>query len=793
MQTDHVQNAVRSEQQGLSSSEAAQRLAEFGPNAIVEKHRSALRKLLSYLWGPIPWMIEAAALLSGLARDWSDFAIILLMLLVNAGVAFWQEHKADNAIALLKQRLAARARVRRDGKWVDLAASQLVPGDIVHIALGNVVPADLKLLQGQTVSLDQSTLTGESLPAEKGVGDMAYSGSIVRTGEMVGEVTATGMKTFFGKTAALVEAAGAPSHFQKAVLQIGNSLIVATLALVAVVLVVAWLRGEPLLDTLKFALILTVAAIPVALPAVLSVTLAVGATVLSHLGAIVSRLAAIEELAGMDVLCSDKTGTLTQNKLTVGEPLPLADEQPAEILLYAALASQTASNDAIDSAVIGACGDALNQHRSEIRQFKPFDPVSKLTEAEVVLDGVNLQVAKGAPQAIVAWAKADAATSQRIAAMVDKLAADGYRALAVGRGTEDGQRQVIGLLPLFDPPRDDSAETIAALDQQGVAVRMVTGDHVAIARQIGHRLGMDGEFVTVDKVFVGYAQPSAEALLANEGYAQVFPEHKYKIVQVLQGGQHFVGMTGDGVNDAPALRQADVGIAVSGATDAARAAADLVLTEPGLGVIRSAIEQSREIFQRMNAYAVFRISETIRVMLFMTLSILVFKFYPVTAVMIVLLALLNDFPIMMIAYDNAVASPRPVRWNMRHVLVLAVVLGLLGVVSSFSLFWLAESVWHLPRTTIQTMIFLKLLVAGHLTLYLARNTGHFWDRPWPSLKLFVSTELTQVAGTLAAVYGWFVEPIGWSMALAIWGYAFAWFLFNNMVKRMILRRMALLD
>lgn len=793
MQTDHVQNAVRSEQQGLSSSEAAQRLAEFCPNAIVEKHRSALRKLLSYLWGPIPWMIEAAALLSGLARDWSDFAIILLMLLVNAGVAFWQEHKADNAITLLKQRLAARARVMRDGKWVDLAASQLVPGDIVHIALGNVVPADLKLLQGQTVSLDQSTLTGESLPAEKAVGDMAYSGSIVRTGEMVGEVTATGMKTFFGKTAALVEAAGAPSHFQKAVLQIGNSLIVATLALVAVVLVVAWLRGEPLLDTLKFALILTVAAIPVALPAVLSVTLAVGATVLSHLGAIVSRLAAIEELAGMDVLCSDKTGTLTQNKLTVGDPLPLADEQPAEILLYAALASQTASNDAIDSAVIGTCGDALSQHRSEIRQFKPFDPVSKLTEAEVVLDGVSLQVAKGAPQAIVAWAKADAATSERIAAMVDKLAADGYRALAVGRGTEDGQRQVIGLLPLFDPPREDSAETIAGLDQQGVAVRMVTGDHVAIARQIGHRLGMDGEFVTADKVFVGDAQPSAEALLANEGYAQVFPEHKYKIVQVLQGGQHFVGMTGDGVNDAPALRQADVGIAVSGATDAARAAADLVLTEPGLGVIRSAIEQSREIFQRMNAYAVFRISETIRVMLFMTLSILVFKFYPVTAVMIVLLALLNDFPIMMIAYDNAVASSRPVRWNMRHVLVLAAVLGLLGVVSSFSLFWLAESVWHLPRTTIQTMIFLKLLVAGHLTLYLARNTGHFWDRPWPSLKLFISTELTQVAGTLAAVYGWFVEPIGWSIALAIWGYAFAWFLFNNMVKRMILRRMALLD
>lgn len=782
-------NEARQATPGLSSAEAARLLEQNGPNALTEKQHCLLRKLGGYLWGPIPWMIEAAALLSAIAKDWSDFTIILLMLLVNAGVAFWQEYKADNAIALLKQRLASQARVLRDGKWCDLPARDLVTGDVVHVALGNIVPADLELLAGDPLSLDQSTLTGESMPVEKGVGDTAYSGSIVRTGAMTARVTATGMSTFFGKTAALVETAGNPSHFQKAVLQIGNSLIVATLALVAVVLAVAWLRGEPMLDTLKFALILTVAAIPVALPAVLSVTLAVGATVLSHLGAIVSRLAAIEELAGMDVLCSDKTGTLTQNKLTVGEPLVVAAEQPAEVLLIAALASETASNDAIDSAIMGADGDALKNHRVEIRQFKPFDPVSKLTEAEVLLDGEVIHVSKGAPQAIIAWASADATVSQRVAAMVDKLAADGYRALAVGCQKADGQRQVMGLLPLFDPPREDSAETIASLKQQGVAVRMVTGDHVAIARQIGNRLGMHGNFVTADQVFVGDKQPSSETLLANDGYAQVFPEHKFKIVQALQEGKHFIGMTGDGVNDAPALRQADVGIAVSGATDAARAAADLVLTEPGLSVIRSAIVQSRQIFQRMNAYAVFRISETIRVMLFMTLSILVFKFYPVTAVMIVLLALLNDFPIMMIAYDNAVASPRPVRWNMRHVLVLAAALGLLGVVSSFTLFWMAESLWQLPRPTIQTMIFLKLLVAGHLTLYLARNTGHFWDRPWPSLKLFLSTELTQVAGTLAAVYGWFVEPIGWTMALGIWAYAFAWFLFNNMVKRLILRRM----
>ena len=384
------------------------------------------------------------------------------------------------------------------------------------------------------------------------------------------------------------------------------------------------------------------------------------------------------------------------------------------------------------------------------------------------------------------WAQASPEVRSQVARGVDALAADGYRSLAVAQQIGEGPARVLGLLPLYDPPREDSAATISMLDKLGVAVRMVTGDHIAIARQIAARLGLGSKFATADEVFAGDHQPDAREVLAKDGFAQVFPEHKYKIVESLQTGGHLVGMTGDGINDAPALRQADVGIAVSGATDAARAAADLVLTEPGLGVIRGAIEEARRIFERMNAYAVFRISETVRVMLFMTLSIIVFEFYPVTAVMIVLLALLNDFPIMMIAYDNAEPAAAPVRWDMRRVMILALVLGTLGVVSSFGLFWVAETVWHLPRPTIQTLIFLKLLVAGHLTLYLARNDGHFWDRPWPSLKLFLTTETTQLVGTLAAVYGWFVKPIGWPMALMVWAYALLWFLVNNTVKRFVL-------
>ncbi|MEQ8354066.1 MAG: plasma-membrane proton-efflux P-type ATPase [Kiloniellaceae bacterium] len=772
---------------GLSSEEAARLLTEHGRNEIVARRENPLRKFLSYFWGPIPWMIEAAAVLSAVARDWSNLTVILAMLAINAGVAFWHERKADNAIELLKRKLAATARVLRDGAWCDLPAHDLVPGDLVHLKPGDVVPADVELMSGAGLSVDQSALTGESLPAEKKVGEAAYSGSIVRIGEMTGVVSATGMHTYFGKTAALVEHAGAPSHFQKAVLKIGNTLIAATLVLVAVILVFGWLRGDPALETLQFALILTIAAIPVALPAVLAVTLAVGATALSRLGAIVSRLAAIEELAGTDVLCSDKTGTLTQNRLTVGTPLLAEADAEVEVVSAAALASEPESNDPIDIAIFAAARQSGLRSDTRVTEFTPFDPVRKFTEARVTTEGVSRRIVKGAPQAILAWAEASDGTRAQLERQVDVLAADGYRALAIAERSGDRPARVLGLLPLYDPPREDGAATIAAIRRLGVTVKMVTGDHIAIARQIAGRLGLGTNFIAAAEAFAGERRTTAGDVLAYDGYAQVFPEHKYRIVQALQSGGHLVGMTGDGVNDAPALRQADVGVAVSGATDAARAAADLVLTEPGLDVIRNAIEEARRIFERMNAYAIFRISETVRVMLFMTISILVFDFYPVTAVMIVLLALLNDFPIMMIAYDNARPAAKPVRWDMRRVLILAGVLGTLGVISSFSLFWVAETVWALPRPTIQTLIFLKLLVAGHLTLYLTRNDGHFWERPWPSLKLFVTTEATQVVGTLAAVYGVFVEPIGWSLALVVWGYALVWFLINNMVKRFVLR------
>jgi H+-transporting ATPase len=758
----------------MSSAEAQSRLVQYGPNALEEKVVSPLERLLRYFWGPIPWMIEAAAVLSLVLGDWADFAIITAMLLTNAGVDYWQESRAADAIQVLKQRLAPSARVLRDGRWQTLPARDLVPGDVVSLRLGNITPADVKLVSGEYLSADESALTGESLPVDKKIGDRAYSGSIIRLGEMAGVVTATGTKTYFGKTAQLVEAAGRPSHFQRAVLKIGNFLILCTVGLVALIILVSLFREQPFLEALQFALVLTVAAIPVALPAVLSVTMAVGAEKLAHLKAIVSRLVSIEELAGIDVLCADKTGTLTKNQLTLGEAIP-AGGVPVDLLVEAAiLASNTKDPDAIDKAVLDAKQDGSLSSDLELVKFTPFDPVSKRTEAELRKGEQTVYVSKGAPQVILDLTRLPAKERAQAEGQVEELAGKGYRAIAVARAQSEGDWRYLGLLPIFDPPREDSASTIQEAERMGITVKMITGDHEAIARQIASQLGLKGKILSANDLFTDGRVDVTSRIAACRGVARVFPEHKFKIVKALQSEGHIVGMTGDGVNDAPALKQADVGIAVSGATDAARAAADLVLTAPGLSVIGRAIEEARRIFERMTSYATFRIAETIRVLLFMTLSILIFDFYPVTAIMIVLLAILNDFPIMMIAFDNAKTASHPVRWDMHRVLTVAATLGAMGVVESFLLFWYVDTVLKLPREMIQTVIFLKLLIAGHLTIYVTRNQRWFWSEPWPSARLFVTCEATQLLGTLVAVYGVFVQPIGWTYALLVWVYALAW-------------------
>jgi H+-transporting ATPase len=770
---------------GLSRAEAQRRLAEHGYNELPEKETSALRRLLGYFWGPIPWMIEIAAILSAIVRHWEDFAIISALLVANAAVGFWEEYQAGNAIAALKARLALQARVRRDGEWTTIPARELVPGDLIRIRLGDIVPADARLLQGDPLEVDQSALTGESLPVTRKPEEAVYSGSVVRRGEIDAVVTATGAGTFFGRTASLVQSAHTVSHFQQAVLKIGDYLIVIAVALVALIIGVALFRGDRMLTTLQFALVLTVAAIPVAMPTVLSVTMAVGARLLAARHAIVSRLAVVEEMAGINVLCSDKTGTLTQNKLTPGTCLSVGGASVEEVVGCAALASRAEDEDPIDLAVLAAPGAGRWSEGSQVTHFQPFDPVHKRTEATVRgSDGRVFRVTKGAPQVIVALPGVSSEAKTEVEEGVERFASRGFRSLGVAR-SDDGERwRVLGVIPLHDPPREDSKATIATAKAMGIAVKMVTGDQVAIGREVAREVGLGPNLLDAaifDETRARDAGRMSAAIETADGFAQVFPEHKFHIVEVLQQRGHIVGMTGDGVNDAPALKQADAGIAVSGATDAARAAADIVLTTPGLSVIVDAVKESRKIFQRMQSYAIYRIAETIRVLLFMTLAILVFNFYPVTAVMIVLLALLNDGAILSIAYDRVRYSNAPEAWDMRRVLGIATVLGVAGVLASFGLFYLGERVFLLDRSTIQSLMYLKLSVAGHLTIFVTRTRGPFWSqRPAPVLLLAVLG--TQLVATLIAVYGVLMTPLGWGWALFVWGYATAWFLLNDRVK-----------
>jgi H+-transporting ATPase len=783
---DELLSKLSASKDGLSSSEVERRLQQYGPNEIQEKKANPLKKFLGYFWGPIPWMIEAAVIMSAVIQRWPDFGIILTLLMVNAIVGSWQEHKAGNAIELLKQRLALRARVLRDGKWQEMSAGKLVPGDIIRLRLGDIIPADVKLIDGDYLLTDESALTGESLPVEKHLSGMGYASSIVKQGEMNALVVNTAARTFFGKTAKLVEQAQTPSHFQKAISKIGDYLIFLAIGLVILIFLASIFRGQNILDIIQFALILTVAGIPAALPAVLSVTMAIGAIALAKKEAIVSKLVAIEEMASMDVLCSDKTGTITKNVLTMGGTKPYDKFTENDVLLFSALASREEDQDPIDKAILTKTKStpaiAAKIEHGKVTSFKPFDPVAKRTEATVQNeDGSQFKVTKGAPQTILALAEDKKAINEKLTEDVNEFAKKGYRALGVARTNKKNKWQFAGLIALFDPPREDSAQTIRTSQTMGVSVKMVTGDHIAIAKEISRQVNL-GNDIVLPAAFLDKPDSQAQRVVEEaEGFAEVFPEHKYRIVELLQERGHVVGMTGDGVNDAPALKKANAGIAVEGATDATKSAADLVLTKPGLSVIIDAIKESRKIFQRMTNYCTYRIAETIRVLLFMTAAIIIFQGYPVTALMLVLLALLNDLPIMTIAYDNVKYSDKPEKWGMRTLLGIATFLGIIGVFSSFGILYIGKIVLNLNSDVLQSFIYLKLSVAGHLTVFVARTKGHFWSVK-PAKPLLFAVIATQLVATIITVYGILLPAMGWMLAALVWGYALSLFVITDFAK-----------
>ncbi len=841
MSVDETLSVLETNKEGLSSEEVKRRLEKFGENKIEEKKEPKWKKVVKHFWGPIPWMIEIAAALSAFLGKWDDFAIIGLMLLINAGVDYWQENKAESAIEALKKKLEIKAKVLRDKKWIEIPASQIVPGDIVRVRLGDIIPADIKLIDGEYILVDQSALTGESLPVTKHTGDLGYAGTIVRKGVMTGVVVATGYKTKFGQNASLITRAEMKKrgHLQEMVIRITDYLIIMTLILAAIILLVALYRGESLIDFIRFALVLVVASIPVAMPAVLSVTMAIGAMALASKDAIVKHLKAIQELASVDSLCVDKTGTLTKNQLTISDVIPYGKYKKGDVIRYALLASRLEDRDPIELAIYESAkrfGVKDPYKGTHTISFLPFDPKIKRSEAKVKVGKNIITVVKGAPQVVMTISGVRGKEKEELEKKVYDLAKRGYRTLAVA--VKKKSWSIVGLIPLYDPPREDAKQTIERLRSIGVNVKMVTGDNKAIAKEIARILGIGQNILTPEEMtgedreelillaevlsreiykklkgkatdeeakefadqvtgeiireFEGLRLPKgivkkheaeiAELVEDADGFAEVYPEHKYMIVHSLQRKNHIVAMTGDGVNDAPALKLADAGIAVDKATDAARMAADIVLTAPGISVIADAVTEARRIFKKMNAYVIYRIAETIRIMFFMTLAIVFLNTYPLTAIMIVILALLNDIPILTIAYDNAEPSEKPERWEINSIIVMSTVLGLTGLVSTFMLYYIAKVWMHLPTGVVSTLIFLKLAIAGHLTMYLARHSKPFWAKPWPSLTLFATVETTQLFATLFAVYGILVTPIGWGLALLAWGYAFLWFLILDATK-----------
>ena len=735
--------------QGLTRLEAETRLRQYGPNAVPEAKPHLFLAIARKFWAPVPWMLEATIILELILGKRPEAIIIGFLLVFNACLGFVQENRAQNALALLRKRLPIKARVLRDGQWQLLPADDLVPGDFIHVRLGDVMPADVQLADGN-IQVDQSTLTGESLPVEAGSGRTAFAGSVVIRGEASGEVTATGARTYFGKTAELVRTATTVSHLQAIIFTIVKYLVMLDGALVVILLLYSRLVHLPLMEMLPFALMLLVASVPVALPATFTLATALGSLELARTGVLVTRLSAIEEAAAMEVLCSDKTGTITQNHLAVTGLQPYRPYGENDLLRLAMLASDAASEDPIDLAIL----DAASRHDIDPTSWRrleliPFEPATKLSEAILSHGAEPWRVMKGAPDAVARRVK----TVIHYSADEERLAAQGYRVLGVVAGPENDLR-FVGLLALEDPPRSDSKELIGRLRDLGVRVMMITGDALPTARAVASRVGIGGRAVQPKAL-----EKEAESeVLQSDVFAGVYPEDKFHIVQVLQRAGMVTGMTGDGVNDAPALKQAEVGIAVANATDVAKAAASLVLTNPGLTDILAAVKASRRIYQRMLTYTLNKIIKTIEIALLLSVGVMLTRSFVITPLLIVVLLFTNDFVTMSIATDNVSYSPQPDRWHIRSLVLIGLALGGLILVFSFGIFLAGRNWLQLPLSQLQTLVFITLVFTGQGTVYLVRERQHFW-KSRPSKWLVLSSVADIVVVSILASRGILMEAI----------------------------------
>ncbi|XP_039826507.1 plasma membrane ATPase-like isoform X1 [Panicum virgatum] len=808
---------------GLATSDAQARIAMFGPNKLEEKKENMMLKFLGFMWNPLSWVMESAAVMAIVLAngdhrppDWQDFVGIVVLLVLNSAISFWEEYSAGSAAKELMANLAPRAKVLRDGRWSDEDAAILVPGDIISIKLGDIVPADARLLQGDPLKIDQSALTGECLPVTKNPGSSIYSGSTCKQGEIEAVIIATGVHTFFGKAAHLVDSTNHVGHFQKVLTSIGNFCIASiAFGIIIEIIVMYPIQHRRYRDGIDNLLVLLIGGIPIAMPTVLSVTMAIGSHRLSEQGAITKRMTAIEEMAGMDVLCSDKTGTLTLNKLSVDRSLIeifAAGVEKDDVVLFAARASRVENQDAIDAAMVGMLSDP-KEARDGIEEvhFLPFNPVDKRTALTYIdlADGSWHRVSKGAPEQILELCNCGDNVRNLVHTVIDKYAERGLRSLAVARQVVPEKSkespgepwEFVGLLPLLDPPRSDSADTITRALNLGVNVKMITGDQLAIAKETGRRLGM-GTNMYPSSALLGQNKDEATASIPVEeliekadGFAGVFPEHKYEIVKKLQEMKHICGMTGDGVNDAPALKKADIGIAVAGATDAARSASDIVLTLEGLSVIISAVLTSRAIFQRMKNYTIYAVSITIRIVLGFMLIALIWKF-DFSPFMILVIAILNDGTIMTIAKDRVKPSPHPDSWKLNEIFATGIVYGTYMAVMTVIFFWAVKSTDFFSNTfhvrsirgsngEMMSALYLQVSIISQALIFVTRSRSWcFVERP--GFLLCAAFVIAQIVATAIAVYCNFgfakIQAIGWGWAGVIWLYSLVTFVPLDLFK-----------
>jgi H+-transporting ATPase len=750
MIADLAPAVAEADPRGLTTSEAEAKLQQYGPNALPERRRRPLLLFLRKFWAPVPWMLEITIILESVLRKWPEAIIIAVLLVFNAVLSLLQENKAENALALLRGRLALRGRVKRDGKWQEVPAQDLVPGDLIHLRMGDLVPADILLTEGQ-VALDQSALTGESLPVDAGPGGNAYSGTIVRHGEATGQVTATGTRTFFGKTAELVAGARTVSHLQQIIFTIVKYLIVFDAALVVMLLIYAPLAHLPFSDVLPFVLILLVASVPVALPATFTLATALGAQELAKQGVLVTRLSAIEEAAAMDILLADKTGTITENRLTVATLSAFAPHGEDEVLRLAAVASDSATQDPLDLAILALAGDrGLLPDPAKPRRLIPFDPATKRSEAFLEDSAETVRVVKGAPLAVASLVT----PVPELNARVEELSARGYRVLAVASGPHE-PLDLAGLVALHDQPRADSAAVLGRLRELGMRIIMITGDGLATARAVASEVGVGDRACPVETLRQAGGAMAGDC----DVVAGVLPEDKFDLVRSFQSQGHVVGMTGDGVNDAPALKQAEVGVAVANATDVAKASASLVLTNPGLTNMPAAVETSRRIYQRMLTYSLNKVMKTLEIAVFLSVGVIVTRSFVITPLLIVLLLFTNDFVTMSISTDRVSFSALPDHWRIGTLMATGMAMAALVLVLSFAVFFVGRDILHLQLGELQTLVFLMLVFTGQGNVYLVRERGHFW-KSRPSRWLVASSLGALIVASTLALTGTLMTRIG---------------------------------